>query len=191
MRGVLSMFFSIVILLGACESGNLTAVKAETLIKESGRYPQEEFVEFEYGIVAYRYDSLPPEYYKIQHQKGVTIQALGKTGMFTSSYVFNVELTDVGRGFLRKEDPKPRRQGDRGFLYKGRFVSCVQRFGEVLSIHEKPGINEANVNHTVLRGDFSPFWTIANKEAWNKNGQDTIVRKRVVFYRTNNGWMLK
>jgi hypothetical protein len=191
----MNRYFSFIILqvliVSSCGDDKLTATKAEKLLKESGRFPRTENVEFEYGIVGYRYDSLPAEYYKIQEQGAIRIQPLGKSGLFTVSYVFNVELTDAGKSFLLEEDKQPTKQGDRGYLYKSKFKTCETDLEKVETVHEIPAVNEAEVSYIAKRKNFTPFWYKHYSNIEHRITEDTIEKRETTLFKTDKGWSAK
>ena len=175
----------------SCDDGKLTTRKAESLIRESGMYPRTETAEFEYGIVGYQYDSLPPAYYKVQENGGFKITPMGTTGLFTKSYVFNVELTDLGRSFLEEEDKQPTQQGNKGFLYRSRFKTCDVSFEKAESVYELPAFNSAEVTYTAKRHNFTPFWYKHFDEMEHRIRKDTIDQRKTALFKTDKGWSTK
>lgn len=178
-------------IVASCGSDKLTSAKAETLLKESGRFPQIEDVEFEYGIVGYAYDSLPAPYYKIQEAGAIRIEPQGKSGLFTISYVFKVDLTELGKTFLIEEDKNPTRQGDRGYLYKSRFKTSTVNLDKVTSVQEIPAVNEAQVNYIVKRDNFTPFWYKHYSEIEKAITKDTTEQRDSPLFKTDKGWSAK
>ncbi len=191
MNKTLFLLIATALFIASCDNGKLTAGKAEKLLLESGRFPQPQSIELEYGIVGYQYDSLPAEYYKIKDQGAIKIEPLGKSGLFTISYVFKVDLTDKGKSFLIEEDKHPTRQGDKGYLYTSRFKTCDENFEKVESVYEIPAFNEAEVSYIAKRENFTPFWYKHYDKSRNTITEDTVVRRKASLFKTDKGWSTK
>jgi hypothetical protein len=177
--------------LQSCDDGKLTTRKAASLIKESGMYPRSETAEFEYGIIGYRYDSLPAEYYKLQEQGAFKIKPMGTSGLFTKSYVFNVELTELGKSFLVEEDKQPTKQGDKGYMYRSQFKTCDVNYEKTETVYELPAFNSAEVSYVVKRHNFTPFWYKYYDEMNHRIRKDTMDKRKTALFKTDKGWSFK
>lgn len=169
-------------------SDKLSESKADEIIKEKLHFPDTNFVSIEYGLIAFRYDSLPDFYYRLRDKGMFTVEHLGAGGFLTKSFRFRVTLTEEGKKFLIDEDSPPTKQGDTGeFMYDGRFMTSEVQFDKISSIHEIPSLNAADVSYTVKVTNQTPFWSYYSDES--KPAPKLIGERKFGVIKTNDGWV--
>jgi hypothetical protein len=180
------LVFLAVGLLSGC-SGKLSERDAEKVIKEKIKFPLINYVEIEYGLISYDLDSLPKYYYILQEKGMFHIEHLGERGLLNSYYVFRVTPTLGAKKFIIKEISPPRKQGTTGeFMYNSSFKTSETQFEKILSIHEVPSINAADVRYNVRTNEFTPFWNYYSANP--KSTPDTIGSRTFGMIKTNDGW---
>jgi hypothetical protein len=180
------LLFLTVGLLSGC-TDKLSERKAEEIIKEKIKFPTTNSVDIEYGLISYDLDSLPKFYYILQEKGMFNIEHLGRRGFLTSYYVFRVTPTQEAKKFIVKEISPPKKQGESGeFMYNSSFKTSETQFEKILSIHELPSINAADVRYNVRISKFTPFWNYYL--ATPKSMPDTIGNRKFGVIKTNDGW---
>lgn len=183
-----SLLRSLPILLSAFLMGckdNLTEEKAEALIREKISFPITNTVTIDYGLVGYRFDSLPRYYYALEHKGMFTIDHLGEGGFLARSYRFRITPTVEGKKYLVEQNGAPVAQGNTGeFKYSANFKTGETEFGKVLSIHEAPSLNVAQVRYEIKLVNNTPFWSYYS----DKKKPDSVASRNFEAVKTNNGW---
>ena len=167
---------------------HLTESKAEEIIKEHQKFPQTDVVTIQYGLIAFKWDSLPDYYYILQKKGMFNVKYLGTGGFLIINHRFRVTPTKAAEKLMTKKDDHPRKQGYSGeFMYESSFKTCEVQFDKIESIHEIPELNGADVKYIVKRGNFTPFWSYYLDET--KQMPDSVSTHTFGFIKTNKGWI--
>lgn len=188
MRKLIPLLPALILLVGfASCSDHLSNSKAEKIIKETHTFPEINSIRFPYGLVAHESDSLPRFYYILQKKGMLKIDFLGVGGFLVTNYRFRITPTPAGKKYIVEMDEHPLKQGGSGeFMYNSSFKTCEAEFGEIENVHEIPALNGADINYTVKRVNFTPFWSYYEDES--KERPDTLQHRKMGVIKTTEGW---
>ena len=162
-----------IIVLSSC-SNKLSNSKAENLISEHLELPKKETWKIEYNLswVGWK------RYYEIY-------KPLVKKGLLYSNY--------RGRGLNGYLHTEPTKKAKKYIVKNNKkefeVELCTQKFGKIISIHEIPQMNAAEVKYTIIRTNFTPFGKLY-RTYWNNKPLEKSITKSIMFKKLNDGWAI-